>query len=229
MLPSSGHKSISRISSEKNNTFGWYVRVVYGGEMHAKFFADAKYGTPEKALAQAIRHRNRVEREIGKPRTDRSVVAAKTTSAASTTSSRTGISRTGVSRTGVSRTGISRTGVAGVQRITKGGHEAFQVTWSPAPNVVSRTSVSITKYGEAEAFQRAVRLREKKERALYGKTVTPARAFQNASPALQTKTDKSRQATSSARSSTRSATAAKKTAVEPAAKTSQATSKKKRT
>ena len=144
MLPSSGHKSISRIHSEKNNTFGWYVRVVFQGQMHSKFFSDAKFGTEEKALAQSIRHRNRIERELGKPRTDRSVVAPKP------------------------GTG---TGVVGVQRIIKGGHEAFQVTWSPAPNVVSRTSVSIAKYGEEEAFKRAVRLREKKERALYGKTV----------------------------------------------------------
>jgi hypothetical protein len=60
-----------------------------------------------------------------------------------------------------------------VQRIIKGNHEAFQVTWSPEPNVVSRTSVSIAKYGEEEAFRRACRIREKKERALYGKAVMP--------------------------------------------------------
>ncbi len=152
MLPSSGHKSISRINSEKNNTFGWYVRVVFRGEMHSKFFSDAKHGTPEKALAQAVRHRNRVEREMGKPRTNRSVVAPKPGAG---------------------------TGIVGVQRITKGSHEAFQVTWSPEPNVVSRTSVSIAKYGEADAFRRACRIREKKERALYGKAVMPMTRREN--------------------------------------------------
>ena len=175
MLPSSGHKSISRINSEKNNTFGWYVRVVFQGQMHSKFFSDAKFGTEEKALAQAIRHRNRTEREMGKPRTDRSVVAPKP------------------------GTG---TGVVGVQRITKGGHEAFQVTWSPAPNVVSRTSVSIAKYGEEEAFKRAVRLREKKERALYGKTVISLmRQGEEPAHSLLANQSAAQKATSSTRSS----------------------------
>ncbi len=141
MVGKSGHKGISRIDSEANKTHGWYVRVQYLGTTHAKFFSDSAHGGEQKALQKAVKHRNSIERELGKPRTDRTVTAV---------SSR------------------NTSGVQGVKRVAKAGGYAYEVTWSPAPGQVHRTTVSIKKYGEDEAFKRACRIRQQKEREFYG-------------------------------------------------------------
>jgi hypothetical protein len=141
MVGKSGHKGISRIDSETNKTHGWYVRVQYLGTTHAKFFSDSAHGGEQKALQKAVKHRNSIERELGKPRTDRTVTAV---------SSR------------------NTSGVQGVKRVAKAGGYAYEVTWSPAPGQVHRTTVSIKKYGEDEAFRRACRIRQQKEREFYG-------------------------------------------------------------
>src|SRR5687768_14368326 len=71
---SSGHKGISRVDYLKRNSHGWYVRVPWKGEIHGKFFSDSANGGRETALAKAVRYRNRLEKELGKPRTDRIVM-----------------------------------------------------------------------------------------------------------------------------------------------------------
>lgn len=141
MVGKSGHKGISRIDSETNKTHGWYVRVQFLGTTHAKFFSDSAHGGEQKALQKAVKHRNSIERELGKPRTDRTITAV---------SSR------------------NTSGVQGVKRVAKAGGYAYEVTWSPAPGQVHRTTVSIKKYGEDEAFRRACRIRQQKEREFYG-------------------------------------------------------------
>lgn len=141
LMARSGFKGVSRIDSEKRNTHGWYCRVTYQGRMYAKFFSDSVHGGEEKALRKAVRHRNKVEREVGRPRTDRTVV---------------------------SKASRNSTGVQGVTRVWKGAGEAFEITWSPEPNVLQRTSVSITKYGEEEAFKRACAIRRRQEKKVYG-------------------------------------------------------------
>lgn len=65
------YKSISRIDSPRAH--GWFVRVVFLGQRHAKFFSDGKYGGRDAALSVAVRWRNRTERSIGKPRTERTI------------------------------------------------------------------------------------------------------------------------------------------------------------
>ena len=140
-IASSGYKDITRVDSFKRNSHGWYVRVRFKGENHAKFFTDSVHGGREKALHAAVRYRNKIEREIGKPRTDRTIIASGHR---------------------------NDTGVVGVKRIIKGPGEVFEVTWSPEPNVIQRTTVSITKHGEEEAFRRACAIRRQKERKLYG-------------------------------------------------------------
>ncbi|MDF2440908.1 MAG: hypothetical protein JWN98_1892, partial [Abditibacteriota bacterium] len=145
MVGSSGHKGISRIDSFKNNTHGWYVRVQYRGETHSRFFSDSAHGGEQKGLTKAIRERNRLERELGKPRTDRTVAV------------------------GVGR---NNSGVQGIKRVPKGLGYAYEVTWSPSPGVVQRTSVSIQKHGEEEAFRRAMRIRQSKERKHFGGLIT---------------------------------------------------------
>jgi hypothetical protein len=74
---SSGNRSISRIDSEKSKTFGWYVRVRWDGRQRVKFVPDARYEGREAAKAAAISFRDEAERELGKPQTDRLVVAKK--------------------------------------------------------------------------------------------------------------------------------------------------------
>jgi hypothetical protein len=141
MVGSSGYKGISRIDSPKNNTFGWYVRVQFAGQTHSRFFSDSAHGGEQRGLAKAVRHRNQLERSLGKPRTDRTVTI------------------------GSAR---NRSGVQGVKRVAKGNGFAYEVTWSPQPGVVHRTTVSIQKFGEDEAFRRACRTRQLKERKHYG-------------------------------------------------------------
>jgi hypothetical protein len=43
----------------------------------------------------------------------------------------------------------------------------YEVTWSPAPGKVARTTVSVTKYGEEEAFRMARAIRREKERECF--------------------------------------------------------------
>jgi hypothetical protein len=75
LMARSGHKGISRIDHKKRNTHGWYVRVTFQGKTHAKLFSDSVHGGEEKALQRAIRYRNKLEKEVGRPRTDRTVVS----------------------------------------------------------------------------------------------------------------------------------------------------------
>lgn len=150
------HKGISRVNSKKSRTYGWYVRVFFNGEKKVRFFSDGRYGGPEKALQKALQFRNKAEKELGKPRTDR-VVVSKTTN--------------------------NTTGIIGLHRkrektITKTGEvryrNVYEITWCPAPNQMSRTRVSIDKYGEEKALLKAYRIRQAKERLVYGKALRPA-------------------------------------------------------
>lgn len=140
-LPSSGHRGVSRVDNPKRNTHGWYVRVRFGGEGRARFFSDSVHGGRDKALQLAVDERNDLERELGKPRTDRVIIAGSAS---------------------------NRSGTVGVKQTTKGGGPVYEVTWSPRPHVVSRTSVSIRKWGQPEALRRALNIRRAKERELYG-------------------------------------------------------------
>lgn len=65
------YKSISRIDSPRAH--GWFVRVVFRRVVHAKFFSDGKHGGRAAALSMAVRWRNRTERSLGKPRTERMI------------------------------------------------------------------------------------------------------------------------------------------------------------
>ncbi|HYE64831.1 MAG TPA: hypothetical protein VD966_04570 [Pyrinomonadaceae bacterium] len=151
----SGHKGISRIDQAKKNTYGWYVRVCFNGQRRSKFFSDAAHGGKEKALEQAVLYRNKTEEELGKPRTDRLVIA---------------------------RNPRNRSGVMGVQRKTKViktpegervVNNVYEVTWNPEPGRLCRTWVSIDEYGEEAAFRRACAIRRAKEREMYGEVVKP--------------------------------------------------------
>ena len=61
------------------------------------------------------------------------------------------------------------TGVVGVYRSKR----SFVVAWSPAPGEVRREFVSIARYGRREALRRAIELRRRRERSIYGATIAP--------------------------------------------------------
>ena len=150
----SGYKGISRIDHEEKHTHGWYVRVCFDRKMHSKFFSDGSNGGKEKALKKAVKHRNDLEKELGKPRTDRIIVVSNQR---------------------------NTTGIIGVQRTIKGipakkgadplAGAVYEVTWSPEPNVLRKTSFSVEKHGEEGAFQKAVELRQKVEKKIYGRVI----------------------------------------------------------
>ncbi len=133
------YKGISRIDSTR--AVGWFVRVSWHGQHVRKFFSDGVNGGKRKALTAAIAYRNATEKSLGKPRTDRNI-------------------------TGVTRR--SNTGLTGIRKIMKDGQPAFDISWSPRPGVLQRTSISIAKYGATRALALAKKLRSDKEREIYG-------------------------------------------------------------
>lgn len=152
-MAKSGYKGISRIDQEKRKTHGWYVRVRFNGISRSKFFSDETHGGREQALKQAVEHRNRTERELGKPRTERLVIA---------------------------RNPRNRSGITGVQRKTKVVktetgerlvRNVYEVTWNPEPGRLCRTWVSIDEYGEEAALRKACAIRREKEREMFGSEV----------------------------------------------------------
>ncbi len=150
----SGYKGISRIEQAARNTYGWYVRVSFNNQKRVKFFSDAANGGKEKALEAAVKYRNQAERELGKPRTDRLVIA---------------------------RNPRNTSGVMGVQRktkvvVTEDGEKrviknVYEVTWNPEPGRLCRTWVSIDEYGEEAAFRKACAIRREKEKEMFGSVV----------------------------------------------------------
>lgn len=152
-MAKSGHKGISRIDCPQRKTVGWYVRVRLKNVTKSKFISDSQHGGREEALAKAIEWRNRLEEELGKPRTDWVVVGENPR---------------------------NKSGVVGVRRVVKKYprkdgtiyiNEIYQVTWHAGREMRGQTSVSIRKYGEAGAFRRACAIRRQKEQEMYGEVV----------------------------------------------------------
>jgi hypothetical protein len=154
-MAKSGYKGISRIDQPKRKTYGWYVRVRFNGVQRSKFFSDESNGGREQALERAVEYRNRTEQELGKPRTDRLVIA---------------------------RNPRNSSGFTGIQRKTKvvkseAGERlvrnVYEVTWNPEPGRLCRTWVSIDEYGEEAALRKACAIRREKEREMFGSEVLP--------------------------------------------------------
>ena len=146
----SGFKGVSRIDQPHKRNHGWFVRVVFQKKLFQKFFSDGVHGGRDRALHQAVQYRDDLERDLGKPRTDRVVVGLTTKNS---------------------------TGVIGVQKTLKSMRQrngelvktpVYEVTWSPEPLRVRRTSFSIRKHGDEGAFQKAFALRKRIEREVYG-------------------------------------------------------------
>jgi hypothetical protein len=152
-MAKSGHKGISRIDQPERKTHGWYVRVRFNGQQRSKFFSDDGNGGREESLQKAVNYRNVAERELGKPRTDRLVIA---------------------------NNPRNRSGIMGIQRKTKvvktptGERKVknvYEVSWNPEPGRLCRTWVSIDEYGEEAALRKACAIRREKEREMFGSEV----------------------------------------------------------
>jgi hypothetical protein len=154
-MSKSGYKGISRIDQPSRNTFGWYVRVMFNGKQRSKFFSDQANGGRDNALKEAVKYRNLLEVEMGKPRTDRTVVAHNP------------------------RNSSGIMGIQRKQRKVKGpdGEPAtrnyYEITWNPYPGRISRTWVSIDELGEKLALLKACQIRREKEKEMYGSVVKP--------------------------------------------------------
>ena len=132
------HKDIVRIDQEIKKTHGWYVRVRFKGKVHSKFFSDKKCGGKSSTLLSAIAWRNKTEKKLGKVRTDKHLVT-------------------------VSNFG---TGVVGVRLNEK--FNRYEVSWVNDKGKQGKTSVSINKYGNKKALQKACAIRRAKESARLG-------------------------------------------------------------
>jgi hypothetical protein len=111
------------------------VRVTWARKTHTKYFADAAYGDRLGSLAAAVEWRDQVEREVGKPHTNRPAIGV----------------------------AYSNTGIVGVSRTTKAGKPIFQVTWYE--NGKQRRRVfSIDLMGEQKALRAARKARAEVER-----------------------------------------------------------------
>jgi hypothetical protein len=154
-MADSGYKNISRIDAAQKNTHGWYVRIQFKGKSYARFFNDAYCGGSQEALQEAVEYRNQLEVEIGRERTERYLIG--------------GLHPR--NNTGVA--GVTRTQRVEKKRGKKYIREVYEVTWNPEPGRVRRTTVSVKKYGEEEAFRRACAIRKAKEAKIYRATREP--------------------------------------------------------
>jgi len=134
VTPEEKHKDIARIDQLSKRTHGWYVRVRFLGKTHSKFFSDRKCGSRESSLKAAVEWRNKMEKKLGKVRTNRHMVT-------------------------VSNSG---TGVVGVRLNEK--LNRYEVSWVTLLGKQGKTSVSIAKHGKKEAFKRACAIRQDREK-----------------------------------------------------------------
>jgi hypothetical protein len=114
---------------------GYQVRVIWKRQRRQAFFADAAHGDRLGALAAALDWRDQMERELGKPRTEQLINNAP----------------------------LSNTGVEGISQTLRAGLPILQVTWYEGGQM-RRTSISVTKHGEAEAMRMAKQIRARDDR-----------------------------------------------------------------
>ncbi len=129
-----GNYAIARIDLPGAGTHGWQVRLQRRGIKYGKFFADRSHGHPDRALHAAVRWRNKLLEKI----TDRARICELSLRNSS--------------------------GVVGVSKITVvssngNSYHFWQATWSPTPGQRRCVKFSIKRYGDTEAFQRAVEAR----------------------------------------------------------------------
>ena len=143
-------KSVSRIETLKHSA--WYVRIFYQGAYVRKTFSDTIYGGKENALVEAVAWRDEMEKQMGKPRTERSVRKKNLAED---------------EYAGIHRRQMKAKSSAGKEY----ERDVYEITWSPEPGKVSRTTVSVAKHGEEKALEMAKQIRREKEHEVFGRAI----------------------------------------------------------
>ena len=131
---------ITRIDNDKARTHSWVVTISRKGKKHFKSFSDARHGNKNKALAAAKEYRDEILSRYS-PQTLKEYCSI------------------------VKRN--NRSGISGVSRYAQkepdndGNLRWYWVaSWSPEPGKTKKVKFSVKKYGEEEAFRKAVQARE---------------------------------------------------------------------
>src|SRR4028118_179071 len=118
-MAKSGHKGISRIDCPERKTVGWYVRVRLNKVTKSKFISDSLHGGREAGLEKAVECRNRLEQELGKPRTDWVVVGGNPRNKSGGGGVRRGVEKARTGWVVVGGNPRNKSGVVGVRRAVK--------------------------------------------------------------------------------------------------------------
>jgi hypothetical protein len=129
------YKNLTRIETSPKHRPGYLVRVTWAKKTYTKYFADAAYGDRLGSLAAAVEWRDQIEREVGKPRTNRPAIGV----------------------------AYSNTGIVGISRTTKAGKPIYQVTWYE-DGKQRRRVFSIDLMGEQKALRAARKVRAEVDR-----------------------------------------------------------------
>jgi len=128
--------AIARIDLPRARTHGWQVRLQRRGVKYGKYFGDGVYGGKKQAIEAARSWRDELLKKMG------AVEQARI----------------------CTRSTRNRSGVVGVSKVTvvSNGtrYEFWQATWSPEVGRRRCMKFSIRRYGDREAFRRAVIARE---------------------------------------------------------------------
>ncbi len=150
-MSNTGIKHVTWVARER----AAYVRVAWKREIHgAAWFYASEHGGKRKAVAAAARHAAKVCRRLGKPITNRVVVA-------------TARNTTGV----VGMTIVKRQ----TDRRGKRFARSIQATWTGPDGKLHRTSRSIKRLGLAEAKRQVAAILRRAQRERYGRALPALR------------------------------------------------------
>jgi hypothetical protein len=122
------HKNITRIDHPPKNTYGYNVRIRWNDQHYGKFFSDRVYGDRLAALDAAVEWRNMIEKQIGKPRTDITIIGKVN----------------------------AKSGMKNIRRILENHTEYYVVTGVDGNHKKRCTRYSINKHGERRALRMAL-------------------------------------------------------------------------
>lgn len=143
-------KNISRIDQEpksegKQGQHGWWVRFQKNGKKFQHFFNDTKYGGKESGLIAAQKFRDAVKLEY---------IEKEGTSPLNPSSTPTKRNKSGT-------VGVHRTSYTYHKRGKPYKAEVWQAHWPTGNGKFANTTFSIKKHGEQEAFNLALKARER--------------------------------------------------------------------
>lgn len=128
--------AVARLDVPGAGTHGWQVRLQRRGVRYAKYFSDRLCGGGRESLNEALRWRDRVLRQLE----DEEAIRV--------------CRRSPRNRSGV--VGVSKVRVVAANGST---YEFWQATWSPTVGKRRSMKFSVMRYGEEDAFRRAVEAR----------------------------------------------------------------------